>query len=49
MTDTHENVPRAVSEVLDATGLVYSSDAAPGYRRRGEAPAFRYIDVRGRP
>lgn len=38
------DVPPAVADVLDATGLVYSTDRAPGYRRLGKPSAFRYVD-----
>ena len=31
------------------SGLVYVNDAEPGIRRRGSAPAFRYVDVDGKP
>ena len=37
-----------VVEVLESTGLRYSTDRRPGWRREGEAPAFRYVDDAGR-
>lgn len=37
-----------VAEVLESTGLRYSTDRKPGWRREGEAPAFRYVDDAGR-
>ena len=42
-------VPPGVSDVLDATGLVYSSDSAPGYRRIVDAQKVRYVNAAGRP
>jgi DNA topoisomerase-1 len=41
-------VPSSVADVLDATGLVYSTDRDPGYRRQGPAPSFRYVGASGR-
>ena len=42
-------VTPAVAEVLESTGLAYSSDREPGIRRVGSAPRFRYVDASGRP
>jgi DNA topoisomerase I len=44
-----EAPPPAVVEVLESTGLRYTSDAKPGIRREGKAPDFRYVDARGEP
>lgn|SRR5512145_508967 len=49
MSDSSQNVPRAVTGALVATGLVFTSDRELGYRRRGHSPPFRYVDERGRP
>jgi DNA topoisomerase I len=38
-----------VAEVLESTGLAYTSDRAPGIRREGSPPKFRYVDASGRP
>jgi DNA topoisomerase I len=40
--------PEAVADVIEATGLSYTSDVAPGYRRLGKPPRFRYVDERDR-
>ena len=37
-----------VAEVLESSGLRYSTDRKPGWRREGEVPAFRYVDDDGR-
>ena len=42
------DTPEAVAEVLEATGLVYTNDGGPGYRRLGKHPRFRYVDEQGR-
>ena len=39
--------PPAVVEVLESTGLRYTSDANPGMRRVGSAPDFHYIGADG--
>jgi DNA topoisomerase I len=38
-----------VAEVLESTGLAYTSDRVPGIRREGSSPKFRYVDASGRP
>ena len=42
-------VTPAVAEVLESTGLAYSSDSDPGIRREGAPSKFRYVDANGRP
>jgi len=41
--------PAGVVEVLESTGLRYTSDARPGIRRVGGAPPFRYTGPDGAP
>lgn len=40
---------REVAEVLESTGLVYSSDCDAGMRRGGEAGKFDYVNSNGLP
>jgi len=44
-----EAPPPAVVDVLESTGLRYTTDARPGIRRIGSAPRFRYVDAEGEP
>jgi DNA topoisomerase-1 len=47
-TDTPVVTP-AVADVLETTGLAYSTDGEPGFRREGSPPKVRYKDASGRP
>lgn len=38
-----------VADVLESTGLAYSTDSEPGIRRHGSPPKLRYTDPSGRP
>ncbi len=49
VADDEIAVTPAVAEVLESTGLAYSSDSEPGIRREGSPPRFRYVDANGRP
>jgi DNA topoisomerase-1 len=47
--DCTDQAAPALAEVLESAGLVYSSDSAPGLRRLGKAPRFRYVAADGTP
>ena len=49
MNETHTLVVTpAVADVLETTGLAYSTDREPGFRRKGSPPKVRYQDASGR-